>query len=75
MNTLFLKHAKVTWAVLSIIGGVNGNTTPIPHPSSPDCIVLNPWFVGDVFCHVDYNTEKCGRDGGDCEEFNSQYPN
>eukprot|EP00979_Chaetoceros_neogracilis_P005577 scaffold1017_cov147-Chaetoceros_neogracile.AAC.1 len=60
-------------------------------PNYPDCHDVYPRFVGDGYCHSesiststgdfvksvggDYNTIECGFDGGDCEEFNAEYPN
>ena len=31
--------------------------------------------IGDIYCHGGtYNTAECGFDGGDCEDFNLEYP-
>jgi hypothetical protein len=41
-----------------------------------DCTVSFPKYIGDNVCHGgDYNTAKCGFDGGDCRDFNAKYPN
>jgi hypothetical protein len=38
--------------------------------------VENPGSIGDGYCDGGaYNTDDCGFDGGDCEEFNAKYPN
>jgi len=35
-----------------------------------------PGWIGDGRCDGgDYNTDDCGSDGGDCDEFNDKYPN
>merc|ERR1739844_437692 len=39
----------------------------------PSCNVRYPSFIGDGKCNVGYyNTEECGWDGGDCDEFNEK---
>ena len=43
----------------------------------PNCTASYPeTYIGDGQCHGGtYNTEECGWDGGDCIEFNTNYPN
>uniref|UniRef100_A0A7R9VCJ2 LNR domain-containing protein n=1 Tax=Pseudictyota dubia TaxID=2749911 RepID=A0A7R9VCJ2_9STRA len=33
-----------------------------------------PKRVGDGMCDIEYNTEECGYDAGDCIDFNTRYP-
>jgi hypothetical protein len=43
--------------------------------SFPNCTVTYPSLIGDGICDRGiYNVEECGWDGGDCEEFNKDYP-
>lgn len=30
--------------------------------------------IGDYICNKEYNTPYCGHDGGDCDEFNTRFP-
>ena len=43
----------------------------------PNCTASYPeTYIGDGICHSGaYNTEECGWDGGDCINFNTNYPN
>ena len=42
----------------------------------PGCNVENPNFINDGGCDGgEYNTIECGFDGGDCLQYNNQYPN
>mmetsp|Transcript_21514 Transcript_21514/g.27135 ORF Transcript_21514/g.27135 Transcript_21514/m.27135 type:complete len:225 (-) Transcript_21514:232-906(-) len=53
----------------------NINMNPSAGPSY-GCIVSDRAWLGDGFCDGGaYNTPECDYDGGDCDEFNQNYPN
>lgn len=45
-------------------------------PGFPDCLVYDASRINNTICdnQSPYNTDECGFDGGDCNEFNEQYP-
>lgn len=54
----------------------SGNVT-LNRLNYPNCEITVKYlsFVNNSRCDGgEYNTEICGRDGGDCEDFNNQYP-
>mmetsp|Transcript_5342 Transcript_5342/g.7944 ORF Transcript_5342/g.7944 Transcript_5342/m.7944 type:complete len:812 (+) Transcript_5342:55-2490(+) len=43
----------------------------------PNCLVMywDSYNIGNGVCEKDYNTQDCNYDGGDCIQFNNDFPN
>ena len=47
----------------------------MPADNYPNCYATRTLFLGNGICNgVGLNSEECGFDGGDCNEFNEKYP-
>jgi hypothetical protein len=51
----------------------NSRFSGMQHPKAA-ATANNTLFLGDGICQTDLNIQECGYDGGECMDFNIQYP-